>query len=133
MKMIKVIKSNNTLTDEIKDVLNYILGKPCKGNYELYINNGVELEIINLDTNKKYIGDLDIDYNTYEEDEPAAYDWDPVKYSVVEVNNIYLDSISGQKVDIDLKGTEIYNIIVDEFQEHYESDNEPEYDSSSDF
>lgn len=121
MKFIKMVKANNTLTDEIKDVLNFILDKPCKGTYELYINNGVELEIINLDTNKKYIGDLDIDYNTYEEDEPAAYDWNPVKYDVVEVNNIYLDSISGQKVDIDLKGTKIYNLIIDEFQEHYES------------
>lgn len=114
-------KIKSSLPEDIQDVLNYILGKPYKGNYELYINNGAELEIIDLDTDKKYIGDLDIDYNTYEEDEPAAYDWDPVKYNVVEVNNIYLDSISGQKVDIDLKGTKIYNTIVDEFQEHYES------------
>lgn len=126
MKLIRIIKANNeTLSENIQDVLNFILDKPCKGTYELYINNGAELEIVDLDTNKKYIGDLDIDYNTYKEDEPAAYDWDPVKYNVVEVNNIYLDSISGQKIDIDLKGTKIYNTIVDEFQEHY--------DSSSDF
>lgn len=122
MKLIRIIKANNeTLSEDIQDILNFILDKPYKGNYELYINNGAELEIIDLDTDKKYIGDLDIDYNTYEEDEPAAYDWDPVKYNVVEVNNIYLDSISGQKVDIDLKGTKIYNAIVDEFQEHCDS------------
>lgn len=138
--MIKLIKSNNTLTDEIKDVLNYIQGKPHKGDYsDVYIvNDGYGAEIDQwFDENnyKTHEVEFDIDFRHQRVSEPAAYDWNPVTYDEAEIDDIAIYKIDGVDIRERLdKNSEFYNMVSEEFQKNYDSeDYRPEEDPYDDF
>ena len=140
MKMIKLIKSNNTLTDEIKDVLNYIQGKPHKGDYgDVYIvNDGYGAEIdqwFDEDNYKTHEVEFDIDFTHQRVPEPTAYDWNPVTYDEAEIDDIAIYKIDGVDIREGLdKNSEFYNMVSEEFQKNYDpEDYRPEEDPYDDF
>ena len=121
MKLIRIIKANNeTLPEDVQDALNYVLDKKHTGNYELYIN-GYDLSVKNIDTDKTYHVELDINYTTHKESEPAAQDWNPTSYNIVEVESINIISIDNYKVNQPIESyTETFTLIAEEFKEQFD-------------
>ena len=122
-------KIKSSIPEDIQDVLNYILGKPHKGDYDgvYFTDNGYGADIDQWfpgkEEPKTHKVEFDIDYHAYQEREPAAYDWQHVVYDEAEVNFIYVVKIDGVEVNERLeRNSEFYNMVHDEFQKNYEPD-----------